>query len=167
MHGDNLPNTNGNKPERKSRFWRVFPVVFVSTVTLIIGLAIGIAGSHSKTVPGPAVTKTVPGPTVTVTVPGPTITKTVQPPQAGPVMPGDGTFAVGTASGDWAPGTWQTSGAAGGSTGDCYWATLSDLSGSESSIISNNNVTGPTILTISPGIAGVQVSGCNPWHKVG
>ena len=79
-------------------------------------------------------------------------------------MPGDGTFKVGFGAGDWRPGTWQTSGSA---SGNCYWATLSDLSGNESSIIANNNTTGPTILTVTGSDAGIQVSGCNPWHRIG
>ena len=81
-------------------------------------------------------------------------------------MPGDGTFIVGTKSGQWAPGTWQTSGAVGGSGGNCYWATLSDLTGGLNSIAANGDITGPTVITVTSGLAGVQVSGCDTWRKI-
>jgi hypothetical protein len=117
------------------------------------------------------VTVKVPGPTVTkivhVKVPGPTVTKTAGPPPPSATMPGDGTFVVGTAPGDWAPGTWHTSGASSSGSGDCYWATLNDLIGGINSIAANNLSPGPATFVVSSGLAGVQVSGCNTWNKIG
>lgn len=135
----------------------------VGLILIGIGTAIGATGNtktvtvnHTRTVTAQA----APAPTVTVTV-------TARPKSAGATMPGDGTFAVGTASGDWPPGTWKTAGAVGGNLGNCYWATLSNLSGSDSSILANNDDTGPVVITVGPGVAGVQVNGCQSWQKVG
>lgn len=164
-------------PPRKRRLNRSLKILGAVVGGLVLlGAGIGI-GASTKATPAAivrthtvirthTVTVKVPGPTITKTVkvPGPTITKTAGPPPPSATMPGDGTFVVGTAPGDWAPGTWQTTAA---DSGNCYWATLSDLSGSESSIISNDNTAGPTTLTVSSGIAGIQVSGCNTWQKVG
>jgi hypothetical protein len=146
---------------------------------VLLGTGIGIGASTKATpaavprthtvirtqkvnVPGPTVTKTI-----TVRVPGPTVTKTAGPPPPSATMPGDGTFAVGTAPGDWAPGTWQTSGPSASGDGSCYWATLSDLSGSDNSVIANDISAGPTTLQVGSGVAGVQVSGCSTWNKIG
>jgi hypothetical protein len=163
-------------PSRRSRRGlRIIGAVVGGLV--LLGAGVGIGSATSKTVTkivtvNHTITKTVrvnvPGPTITKTVrvkvPGPTVTKTQGPPPPSATMPGDGTFVVGTGPGQWAPGTWQTSGATGS---DCYWATLSDLSGNFSSIIANNNTTGPTTLQVGSGVAGVEVSGCNTWNKIG
>lgn len=155
-------------PEPKSRMRKPLKIALytVGALALIgIGTGIGSAGASPKTGNGatPTVTKTV-----FVTTPGQgttsTVTVTAQPAAAGPSMPGNGTFVVGTGSGDWLPGTWQTAGA---TSDDCYWATLTDLTGSETSIISNNNVTGPTVLTVTSADAGIEVSGCDTWQKIG
>jgi hypothetical protein len=160
-------------PRKRRRSLKVIGAVVGGLALLGIGAAIGASGKTTtiRTVTvNHTITKTinVPGPTVTkivhVKVPGPTVTKTAGPPPPSGTMPGDGTFAVGTAPGDWAPGTWSTTAAA---SGNCYWATLSDLSGSFNSIISNDNTAGPTTLQVGSGVAGVQVSGCDPWHKIG
>ena len=147
------------------RALKVAGVIAAAVVILVIGITIGSGGKTATA--AKTITKTV-----TRTVPGPTVTKTVTakpaaPATAGPTMPGDGTFAVGTAAGDWAPGTWQTAGAVGGSSGDCYWATLSDLTGNDGSILANDNTTGPAVVTVGSGVAGVQVSGCDAWHLEG
>lgn len=137
--------------------------IIVGLILIGIGTAIGhpktVTVNHTRTVTAQA----APAPTVTVTV----TARPAKPKPAGSTMPGDGTFAVGTSAGDWPPGTWKTNGAVGGSAGNCYWATLSDLSGSDNSIIANDDITGPTIITVGPGVAGVQVSGCDSWQEVG
>jgi hypothetical protein len=142
--------------------------------TLLIGSAIGASGSKTTTLTR-TVTRTVtvhasPAPAVTVTVTArpkpPAVSRPRPPAVAGHAMSGDGTFIVGPGPGDWAPGTWQTSGAAGGSAGNCYWATLSDLTGGLNSIAANGDITGPTVITVGSGLAGVQVSGCNTWHRI-
>jgi len=142
------------------RLMKVSAAIGGALVMLFIGIAIG--SSNKTTAAERIVTRTVttPGPTVTKTVPA----KPATPRPAGRSMPGDGTFTVGTAPGDWAPGTWHTAGANTGGAGNCYWATLSNLTGNISAIISNNNVTGPTVLTVGAGVAGIQVSGCDTWH---
>lgn len=157
-------------PKPRHRTWRVIAIVVGGLVLLLAGIGIGSSGkTHTVTVTKThTIIKTVqvPGPTVTKTVhvPGPTVTKTAGPPPPSATMPGDGTFTVGTAQGDWAPGTWQSAAPA---SGNCYWATLSDLSGSDGSILANNNSAGPSVLQVGSGVAGVQVSGCSTWNKVG
>jgi hypothetical protein len=102
-------------------------------------------------------------PAVTVTLKP----KTAPPAAAGETMPGSGTFVVGKAFGDWAPGTWQTAGGIGSSIGECYWATLSNLSGGLNAIIANDIGPGPTVMTVPSNALGVQVAGCATWHRTG
>lgn len=73
---------------------------------------------------------------------------------------GDGVYAVNV---EIAPGTYQTSGG-----GTCYWATLRNFTGDGvNSIIANDNVSGPTTVTVAAGDAGFDTQGCGTWHKVG
>lgn len=70
---------------------------------------------------------------------------------------GDGMFIVGT---DIMPGTYRNSG------GDsCYYARLSGFSGDLSEILANNNVSTPTIVTISASDKGFKSQGCGTWTK--
>jgi hypothetical protein len=71
---------------------------------------------------------------------------------------GDGTFMVNT---DIAPGTWRSSG-----SGDCYWERLKGFSGEMDDIIANDNVSEPTVVTISPGDAGFSSVRCDTWTKI-
>jgi len=66
-----------------------------------------------------------------------------------------GTWAVDTQI---APGIYHTSGGTG-----CYWARLSNLSGSNTSIIANNIGVGPQIVSISSSDAGFQSKTCGTW----
>jgi len=132
---------------------------------LLIGIAIGSTGAKTTTT-GPQA-----APTVTVTAgsqpaPAATVTVTAKPkaPKAPALstMAGDGVFVVGV---DISKGTWHTTGAVGGSGGNCYYALLSSTN--TSAIIDNNNVTGPATITVGPGVKAVQVTGCNTWHRLG
>jgi hypothetical protein len=69
---------------------------------------------------------------------------------------GDGTYAVNT---DIAPGTYRTAGGDG-----CYWARLADLGGAK--LISNDNASGPVVVTIQPTDGGFKSSHCGTWSKV-
>lgn len=71
----------------------------------------------------------------------------------------NGTFVVGM---DIQPGTYRTSGGDG-----CYWARLSDLSGSTDSIVANDNVSGQTTVTIAATDKGFESDRCDTWTKVG
>jgi hypothetical protein len=131
-----------------------------------IGAAIGSAGaansgSTAAGRPAPTVTKTQ-----YVATPGPTVTNTrtihAKPPGPKAVMTGDGVYVVGT---DIAPGIYHTSGAVGGSGGNCYVALLASTNTSD--IVDNNNVTGPDTVTVGPGVHAMETEGCQPWHKVG
>ena len=76
---------------------------------------------------------------------------------------GGATYEVGT---DIVPGKWKTTGPTGDDT--CYWARLSDTSGSFESINANGNVSGPTTITIGGKDKAVEFrgGGCT-WTKVG
>jgi hypothetical protein len=71
---------------------------------------------------------------------------------------GDGMFLIGT---DITPGTYRDTG------GDnCYYARLSGFSGDISDILANNNVSAPTIVTISSSDKGFKSQGCGTWKKI-
>ena len=74
-------------------------------------------------------------------------------------FPGDGTFLVGD---DIEPGTYRTQGGAG-----CYWARLSDLSGSVDGILANDNASGSAIVHIKKTDKAFQSKGCGGWEMVG
>ena len=69
----------------------------------------------------------------------------------------DGTWAVGI---EIAPGTYSAPGG-----GSCYWSTLSDLTGGDNSIISNDLPSGPVTVTIDPTVKGFKTNGCGQWTK--
>ena len=71
---------------------------------------------------------------------------------------GDGIHKVGF---DVIAGTYRTVGQDG-----CYWARVSDLSGNESAIVTNDNAVGPAIVTISPRDAGFISQGCGIWKRI-
>lgn len=67
----------------------------------------------------------------------------------------DGTYRVGS---DIKPGTYRTRGADG-----CYWARLHDFSGGLTSILANDNATGPAVVTILRSDRGFETNGCGNW----
>jgi hypothetical protein len=71
---------------------------------------------------------------------------------------GDGTYSIGNSSGQVPAGTYRSTGGS-----DCYWARLSDLTGSDSSIIANNLLSGQDVVTILSSDAGFQTQGCGTW----
>jgi hypothetical protein len=69
----------------------------------------------------------------------------------------DGTYILGT---DIDSGDWRSTG------GDlCYWARLKDFSGELDGIIANDNVSGPTIVTIDDSDVGFTTRGCGAWTR--
>jgi hypothetical protein len=163
------PTPGGRRPPRtgsRHSGLKVVGLIAGGLVLLFIGVAIGAAG---KTTTG--ATRTV---TKTVTVPGPTVTKTTRPPKP-TAVPGPATsFGAGGTSGvyivgqDIRRGTYHTTGATGGNSGDCYIATLSGTNTSDvNDIIDNDNVTGPDTITVGGNVKAVQVSGCNVWTREG
>ncbi|WP_405164282.1 hypothetical protein OG203_03950 [Nocardia sp. NBC_01499] len=72
---------------------------------------------------------------------------------------GDGVWQVGQ---DIYPGTYRTSGGT-----DCYWERMSNLSGDSNSILANDIVTGPTVVTILSSDAGFTSKDCGTWTKTG
>ena len=154
-------------------------VALIAIASLLVGVTIGVAGAGGgdvqqptseaqpiptvvQTVPGPTVT--VPGPTVTVpgptkTVPGPAVTKTVRPrapkTSAAATIDGDGIYLVGK---DIQPGTYKSS-------GDGYWARLSDVGGELEDIITNGLGTNQLVKIHSTDKA-FETSGYDHWTKV-
>lgn len=85
-----------------------------------------------------------------------------QPAPSGPVTSfGAGTYVVGT---DIVPGIYKSAGPV--NTALCYWARLRDTSGELSSIIANNNISGPTTVTIKSTDGAFQTSRCATWNKL-
>jgi len=75
-------------------------------------------------------------------------------------MAGDGgMFRVGS---DIAPGTYRSTG---NKDDSCYWERTKDAGHSLSSIISNNNVTGTAVVTISASDGYFKTTGCGDWKK--
>ena len=86
-------------------------------------------------------------------------TADLSPITSGPTAPfGEGTLLLNK---DIAPGTWRSSG-----SGDCYWQRLRGFSGELDDIIANDNVSGPTVVTISPDDAGFSSARCGTWSKI-
>jgi hypothetical protein len=90
-----------------------------------------------------------------------TWTANLSPITSSPTAPfGEGKFIVGT---DIAPGTWRSSASSGG----CYWERLSGFGGTFGDIIANNFSSSIEVVTIAPGDAGFESSGCGTWTKIG
>ena len=70
----------------------------------------------------------------------------------------DGMYIVGV---DIKPGTYRSNGNQG-----CYYARLSDFTGSLYSIIANNITDNSTIVTISASDKGFQSKGCGTWTRI-
>lgn len=68
---------------------------------------------------------------------------------------GDGIWRVGI---DIQAGTYSTDG-----SDFCYWERSSGFGGTINEIISNETLTGPGVLTVSPSDAGISSSGCGTW----
>lgn len=70
----------------------------------------------------------------------------------------DGMYIVGT---DITPGTYKNS-----SGSSCYYARLSGFGNTTDDIIANNDVTIPTIVSISASDEGFESQGCGTWTKI-
>jgi hypothetical protein len=162
------PPTQPPMPHRKPRKWLPWAA---GAGAFLLGLVIGAAPSSDSTSPSasaqPTVTVSVPGePGAKVTVTAPPVTKpappaktvTAPPPQAASVMTEDGIYLVGV---DIKPGTYRS-----GSSGDCYWARLSNTNGDLDSIIANHNG-GNSVVTIRRTDKAFETARCGEWRKVG
>mgnify|MGYP000854431277 CR=1 FL=1 len=148
---------------RRRRRWPSYGATALAA--LIVGIGIGSSGGAET--PEAAIGVQA---TVTVTEPAPTITVTEtagggaeDAQDAGPVttVAGDGQYLVGE---DIKPGTYKTAGTA--RDYPCYWARLKDASGELSAIITNDNITGPTRVTVKKG-EYFETKGCREWRRVG
>jgi hypothetical protein len=161
-----LPGPGSSPPTNGRRMRHVLLGATGGLVVLLIGFLIGSGGPRSTGAGAhPTVTVTAsgqPAPAVTVTVTaGPTAPKQAALKTAPKsMMSGNGVFVVGL---DIRPGTYHTTGAVGGV--NCYYALLSSTNTSD--IVDNNNVTGPATIKVGPDIKAVQISGCNPWRRIG
>ncbi|GAA4078291.1 hypothetical protein [Streptomyces shaanxiensis] len=73
---------------------------------------------------------------------------------------GDGDFQVGT---DVKPGTYRTTG---NTDGMCYWERAKDSSGEMDSLLTNDNVTGTSYVTVKATDKLFTSSGCKDWEAV-
>jgi hypothetical protein len=80
------------------------------------------------------------------------------PPAVPAVVIKDGAWVVGE---EVEPGTYETAGQQ-----FCYWSRNKDATGGLRTIIANDNVEGPTTVTISAGEI-FHSNGCGTWSKVG
>jgi hypothetical protein len=71
---------------------------------------------------------------------------------------GDGVWRVGA---DIQPGTYRAT-----DTRECYWERMRDFGSGLDSIIANENVNGPAVVTIAPSDAGFKSVRCGTWTKV-
>lgn len=79
-----------------------------------------------------------------------------------PLAPSGATFGNGIHT-DVSAGTYRS----GGTTNSgCYWARLSGTSGTFEEIITNNNSTGPTLVTIADSDAAFESTRCQTWQAV-
>jgi hypothetical protein len=76
-------------------------------------------------------------------------------------MSGNGMYKVGT---DILPGTYRSAGSADGS---CYWERSKDALHGIDSVIANDNVTGPAVVTIARTDAYFKSSDCADWRRTG
>lgn len=149
--------------------------ILASSGALVFGL---IVGAVAASTPDTAQADAAPTATATVTAtkteqakaePTATVIKThkvkvtktrtvTHRPKAKGKIPGDGTFRVGK---DIKPGTYRGKP---GMMGSCYWARMSDASGDMSSIIANDNIEGPTVVTINSG-EYFKTNGCATWQR--
>jgi hypothetical protein len=143
----------------------------VGLVALLVGLGIGGAaagGSTTDTTASadtPTATTTItegqtaaPTTTVTKTPPAPTATETRTvkvTPTPKPAISANGIWLVGT---DIKPGTYRATG-----HGGCYWARLSNLSGSG---IIANGLGANQIVTISSSDKAFETQDCGDWTRV-
>jgi hypothetical protein len=150
-----FPQPQDTPPRKPRTGLKVLGGIVGGVFVFFLGVAAGGGGGSTAA----SATKTV-----TVTVPGAGQTITVQPTTTQPAGPkttvSDGTFHVGD---DITAGRWKTDGPSADSvTHSCYWERTKDDSGSFSSIIANDNISGPTSLTVNAG-EFVKFSGGCTW----
>jgi hypothetical protein len=97
-----------------------------------------------------------PDDTVTIEV------RAVIPPGGASSITQDGTYVVGK---DIRSGTWHTTGQGDGI--GCYWERDRNLDGDLNSIIANNNITGPTTVSVHKKDVAFQTSGGCTWTRSG
>jgi len=117
----------------------------------------------AKPIPGSTVTASGPTMTLRITVTPTrviathtvTVTRTYTPQPRNQFS--DGQYLIGR---EVPPGTYHTGG------GDCYYAILRDLGGTVDSIVTNDNITGPTTIELSASEKAVEVSGGCVWARI-
>ena len=142
----------------------------IGGIALVAGLLLGgalgfVGGSSSSTEAAPTtVTETASETTTvesTVEVTAPPAEEPEggdEPGSAGAMIPGDGTYLVGT---DIEPGTYRAAGA-----DSCYWARLSGTTGDLDEIIVNDFGSGQMVVTIAESDVAFETARCGTWEKV-
>lgn len=140
-------------PRRKRSPWVL--LLTAAVVVLLLFAFIAILSDAAGRDPAPAAP----------TVPNSAVNSTVNPTKAAPgplTTFGPGTYEVGTGSDQVAAGKYKTVGPEDGLS-SCYWARQRDTEGGFDSIIANDNVKGPTTLSISKNDKAFKTD-CN-WIK--
>lgn len=136
---------------------------------VITGLAVGVLGTGAESGPATAATSPSAGAAAAKSADAAAAKSAAARPAAtaaGPVlhgttMAGEGLFVIGR---DVGRGTWHTSGAMGGATGECYVALLRGKHAS--SVITSKVVTGSASITTTSHTRAIRTSGCRTWHRV-
>lgn len=135
------------------------PWIALAAVGVVAAGLLGFAVGRSTATAGSVVTKTVTA--VTTETARRTASPTTEAASASSgIQPG--THAVGR---DIQPGEYRTEGPAGGTS--CYWARLTDTTGTTGSIIANGNIRGATTVTILSTDAAFETNRCKEWVRVG
>lgn len=157
-----IPQPPVPQPPKNHTAVKVVGGIVAGIVVFGVGVATGAGGSGAAPAASPAAVRTV-----TVAVPGPTVTViqtlTEQPTTTQPAGPKtqvtNGTFHVGE---DIVAGRWKTDGPTGDS---CYWERERNDSGDFSAIIANDNISGPTSITVNAGEFVKFDGGCSWSHS--
>jgi hypothetical protein len=141
---------NPYTPPKKHTGLKVLGGIVAGFFVFGLGVAVGSAGSVSTV--APSSTSPTRGLVTTLATPAP---------QPGPkIQVVNGTFQVGT---DVVAGQWRTDGPGSDSLGSCYWGRERNDSGDFSAIIANDNISGPTSITVNAG-EFVKFSGGCTWR---
>jgi hypothetical protein len=147
---------------------RLLAVIFAAVAAVCVVAGIGAALAPSPKDDKPAVSGTtneaLPAQTATPTTAAATSTA-----PAAPVGPktsfGDGTWEIGAAAGQVAPGKYRTTVPT--TSSNCYWERLKGTSGGFDDIIANDNADPgtPTVVTIGAQDVAFKSRGCGTWAK--
>lgn len=148
---------------RKFFLFGCLPLLGLFFLLVVIGVATeggrqaAKDGYHAATTTTPAAVQS----SATQAQPAPVAPPVTKPPPKTTIT--DGTWLVGSQI---EPGTYQTDGSNYPAGLPCYWGRLQGISGQIGDTIANDNITGPTVVTILTSDKAFKTAGCHPWRKI-